>query len=184
MRRMLCIAVAGLTTVLISQTARAGNIGIGARAAYVTDRQTNSSGGMTGVFTRMHDGLLGFEVGVDYRKENLGGGVSSRSWPVTASIAVYPLPQIYGMAGLGWYNTTLRVPNGSQYSDHTETKMGYQLGAGVELAMLPSVRLIADGRYHFINYNFSDIPSEIGHRKADYFSLSAGIAIFLPPFSR
>ena len=184
MKKTLWLVLAGLLSVLICQPARAGTIGIGMRAAYVTDRQTDASSGMTGLFTRIHDGVLGLEAAVDYRRENLGSGISRRTWPVTASLAIYPLPEIYALAGLGWYNTTLDLPKGSQYSDRTKTRLGYHLGAGVELAVLPSLRLIADGRYHFVDYKFRDIPSEIGHRRADFFSLNAGVAIFLPPFSR
>lgn len=106
-------------------------------------------------------------------------GANVKTWPVTASLLVYPIPANYGLAGLGWYNATLEMPESMSIADKTNTRLGYHLGAGVELPVTPGLKVAGEFRNIFLDYEFEDIPGEIGKRKADSFTLGAAVLIFL-----
>ncbi len=178
---LLVVLLTEMTTVVVPSDAWAQNagLGIGAHYSWVRNQETEESTGMLGAMARLRGKFVGVEGAVDYKNEDLGGDVELKSWPVTASLMVYPIPVAYAMAGLGWYNSTLDFPDGSLFEDQTDTQLGYHLGAGVELPMAQSLSLTGDFRYHFVDYEFDDIPSSIGNVDADAFSLNGGVIIYL-----
>jgi len=178
MSRSTSILLVGLLTVLMSVPASAG-LGVGARYSFVRNSDTRDNSSMTGVFTRIRGDLLGLEGAIDYRDDNLGNDVVQRTWPVSASLMVYPLSGLYALAGLGWYHTSIDFPANSGYSDRTSSKLGYHLGAGLEMGLVPRVKLTGDLRYLFLDYKFKDIPSSIGKTNANAYSLNAGVIIYL-----
>jgi len=185
MSRINHILLVGLLTVPITisatyvANAQSAGFGIGAHYSWVRNQESEESTDMFGLMARMRGEVLGVEGAIDYRNEDLGGNVEMKTWPVTVSLMVHPIPIVYGMAGLGWYNSTLDFPDGSLFEDQTDTQLGYHLGAGVELPMSPNVRLTGDFRYHFVDYEFDEIPSSIGNADADALSLSGGIIFYL-----
>jgi opacity protein-like surface antigen len=178
---LLAVLLTAMTTIVISHDAWAQNsgLGIGAHYSWVRNQDTDESTGMLGAMARLRGDFVGVEGAVDYRNEDLGGDVEMKTWPVTASLMIYPIPVVYGLAGLGWYNSTLDFPDGSLFEDQTDTQLGYHLGAGLELPMATNLRLTGDFRYHFVDYEFDDIPSSIGNVDADAFSLNGGVIIYL-----
>jgi opacity protein-like surface antigen len=176
--------LAGLLTLLAAHTVHAqspsphSGVGLGAHYSWVRNQETEESANMFGAMVRLRGQVLGVEGAVDYRNEDLGGNVELKSWPVSASLMVFPIPYAYGLAGLGWYNTTLDFPDGSLFEDQTDTQLGYHLGAGVELPVSNSVGLTGDFRYHFVDYEFDEIPDSFGN-KADALSLNGGMIIYL-----
>ncbi|MCX5753042.1 MAG: outer membrane beta-barrel protein, partial [Candidatus Krumholzibacteria bacterium] len=99
-----------------------------------------------------------------------------RSWPVMVTGLIYPLPMIYGAMGFGWYNTTFdydqnRLP---LLKDETAQKVGWHFGGGVELPVGTKVKLTADIRYVFLNYDFKEIPGH-GDMSSNFYVLTAGL---------
>ncbi len=185
MSRTYSISVVGLLMVACLFGAKStvaadiGGLGIGAHYSWVRNQDTDENTGMVGAMARLRGNIIGIEGAVDYRNEDLGGDVEMKSWPVTASLMIYPIPVVYALGGLGWYNSTLDFPDGSLFEDQTDTQLGYHLGAGVELPVATNLRLTGDFRYHFVDYEFDDIPSTIGNVDADAFSLNGGVIIYL-----
>jgi opacity protein-like surface antigen len=152
--------------------------GLGGRYANVRNRDTDETSHMGGVFARLRGQYVGLEGGVDYKNSDLSNNVDLKTWPVTASVMVFPLRSIYGLAGLGWYNSTLDFPSESTFDDQTDTKLGYHFGAGVELPLDQSVRLTGDVRWQFVDYEFDQIPDTIGKVEEDNLTLNAGILFY------
>lgn len=182
-----CLALAltlGAVPVLAAGPAQAFSgeaegLGLGGRYAYVRNRDTDESTSMGGVLARLRGQHFGLEAAVDYRSEEIGNDVELKSWPVTASILVYPVRHVYGLAGLGWYNTTIDFPDDSSFDNETDSKLGYHVGAGAEVPLAPSVSITGDARWSFIDYDFDEIPSSIGEVGADTFALNAGLLFYL-----
>lgn len=163
----------------IADRALAGGLGIGVRYALVHMQSSDDNTGMAGAFVRLGDGLIGLEGAVDHRTDEFAGGTDVRTWPITASLILRPLPIVFAAAGLGWYNTTVDYA-GDALDDQTETNMGYQFGAGVQLPLVPMLSLVGDARYHFVDYDFDAVPSEFDFNDADYLSLHGGLLLSLP----
>lgn len=168
-----------LLMVFAAHRALAGGLGIGARYALVHMHSSDDNVGMPGAFVRLGDGLLGLEGTVDYRTEALTGGTKVKTWPITASVLLHPLPIVFAAAGLGWYNTTVDYPTG-MLEDQTESTLGYQFGGGLQLPLAPTLNFVADARYNFIDYDFNSVPSDFNFNDADYLSLHGGLLLSLP----
>jgi opacity protein-like surface antigen len=159
-------------------TAYSSGLGIGGHYSRVTNMDTDNGSDMFGGMVRLRGGVLGVEGAIDYRKDDLGAGVDLKTWPVTASLMIYPVPVVYGLAGLGWYNSTLDFPPSFGIEDETDTQLGYHVGAGLELPMAPAFALTGDVRWQFVDYDFEDIPGSIGN-DADSWSWNAGFLFYL-----
>jgi opacity protein-like surface antigen len=173
-----CLAM-GIAVLLWSSIANAGGLGFGGRYSWVRNTDTHKGTSMVGVLARLRGGAVGAEAAIDYRKDDQGGGASIKTWPVTATLLIYPLPSIYGLAGLGWYNATMEYDGIGGKVKETNTQTGYHLGAGIELPVTEGMKLAGEFRYIFLKYKFEDIPGEVGKRKADSFSLSAAAIFYL-----
>lgn len=159
----------------VPATAEAG-FGIGGRFSYLRNQGIEDNSTMLGIMARFRTQFLGLEAAIDTRNEELNDGSELRSRPVTASLMIYPLPMVYGLAGLGLYHSTLEVADGSE---DTETTLGYHYGLGAEMPLVPLVKLTADLRYHFLDYEFEDIGPSLGKVDADSWAISAGVILYL-----
>lgn len=176
------IIVTGLLIALVTTgaaNAQSSGLGIGGHYSWVRNQDTEESTNMLGAMARLRGEVVGVEGAIDYRNEDIGGGTDLKTWPVTASLMIYPVPVVYALGGIGWYNTTIDFPAGSLFEDQTDSQLGYHVGAGVELPVATTLSLTGDFRYHFVNYEFDEIPESIGNVDADALSLNAGIILYL-----
>ncbi|MGH8015964.1 MAG: outer membrane protein [Candidatus Zixiibacteriota bacterium] len=123
---------------------------------------------------------LGAEGSISYRQEDYeSGAVTVKSWPVTASGLIYPLPVIYGAVGGGWYNTTFDFNesyNMAGFDDRTEQEFGWHMGAGLEIPLTPKTKLFGDVRWVFLEYQLENLPTAVVEDvNADFYSINAGI---------
>ena len=123
---------------------------------------------------------LGAEGNISYRQEDFAANsFTSKSWPVTVTGLLYPLPFLYGGVGAGWYNTTFDfddATNNAGFEDRTEQEFGWHLAVGLELPASPSIALFGDVRYVFLDYNLKDVPSAVlNDVNADFYSINAGL---------
>jgi opacity protein-like surface antigen len=189
-RSSLIVALGGIM-LLVASAAMAQNgdydddgdkkrgLGFGGRYAYVTNESTDEGSHMGGVMGRLRGGALGLEAGVDYRSEDHGADVKVKSWPITLNAMVYPFSMLYGLAGVGWYKTTIDYPSELGLDNETSDDFGYQLGAGVEYPVANAVSLTGDVRWMFVDHEFSELPDAIGDIEADSWSLNAGMLFYL-----
>lgn len=185
-RTLVCGVVTIAIAIGVTNAATATNEGaadhglaLGARYAHVTNRRTDEGAHMGGVVARARSEFLGLEGAIDYRSERLNSSTDLRTWPVTASVLLYPVRNFYGLAGLGWYNSTLDFESDLPYEDRTETEVGYHLGLGFEAPLSANARLTGDVRYQFIDYAFEEIPESLGEVDADAFALNLGVLFYL-----
>ena len=155
-----------------------GGLGVGGRYSWVSNLDNDESTNMGGAFARAKLPFIGLEGAIDYRNDDLAGDVDLKTWPVTATVLLSPLPMVYGLAGLGWYHTTLDFPSGSPFEDQTDTKLGYHAGVGVEVPPASPLRFIGEARWLFVDHEFEDIPETIGNVDANSFALSVGVALY------
>jgi len=179
MKRMHTILLTGFLIIVATTPAIANGPGLGIHYSSVLNQNTDERTDMLGAQLRLRGRYAGLEGSIDYRNDELGGNVELKSWPVSASLLIYPIPPVYALAGLGWYNSTIDFPDASLYDDATTTELGYHLGAGLEVPVSQALSLTGDFRYLFIDYEFDEIPSSVGKVNSDSFTLNAGLLFYL-----
>jgi opacity protein-like surface antigen len=123
--------------------------------------------------------ILKSEIGVAYRSESrFDDKLKIRTWPVTASLWVTPLPSLYAGAGVGWYHVTYdyaqdRIP--VPVEDETKQEFGVHLGGGLIAPLGPSVGLDLHGRYVMMRDQQSRLVPETFD--PDFWTTSLGLAI-------
>ena len=104
-------------SILSMATSSSAFFGIGPKVGYFKTKDADKGEFMGGAALRLKFGSLGIEGSIDYRQEKYGeDDITVRSWPVSATGLLYPLPILYALAGMGWYNTTF---------DYDQTKSTY-----------------------------------------------------------
>lgn len=158
-----------------------GNIGIGPQLGYQRAGDADAGKFMYGAFFRAKlSSAFGVEGSINYRQEEYADGkVTVRSWPVLVSALIYPFPMFYGIAGGGWYNTTFDFDPGfdqQDLADKSTNNFGWHLGAGAEVPIGESVRLIGDVKYVFMDYDwedFNDVP--LKDYNSNFYVISIGL---------
>jgi opacity protein-like surface antigen len=119
--------------------------------------------------------LLSTEVGVAYRTESrYGGNLAVRSWPVTASLYLTPVPSLYAGAGVGWYQTTFDYSSQIPLADQTSQQFGVHVGGGVQVPLASALAVDLGGRYVMMRDQSSHLVPE--HFNPDFWMLSLGLA--------
>ncbi len=171
--------VAGVLLILSSSSFSLGLIGVGPKVGYFKTADADNGQLMVGALARLKLGGIGVEGSVDYRQEKYADKeITVRTWPVSATALIYPLSFVYGLAGMGWYNTTIDYDQESllfkNIKDETKQKLGWHFGAGVELPFGFGKTLTADIRYHFIDYDFSAFPGS-KDLKSNFYSINVAL---------
>ncbi len=156
------------------------HFGVGPRYTFVRNPDTDESSHMGGGFARLRSQYVGLEGAVDYHQEDLPFGVDLKTWPISTSLLIYPIPVVYGLAGVAWYNTTIDYPEEAEFlvDDETDSQLGYHFGVGVEFPISNKVRLTSDVRWLFVDYEFEEIPESVGEVDNDLFTWNAGLVIY------
>lgn len=120
--------------------------------------------------------LLKSEIGVAYRSEKpLGNDLEVRTWPVTASLWLNPLPTVYAGGGVGWYHTTYDYNQTAlpAVQDVTHQDFGVHLGGGLEIPLGPAA-VDLNGRYVFLKKQDSALPPY--QYDPDFWTTTLGVA--------
>jgi len=115
------------------------------------------------------------EIAVGYRNdERYDGQLNVRSWPVTASLYLAPVPVLYGGAGVGWYQTSFDYKtNTPLLQDETKQLFGVHVGGGMQVPMGPAA-LDLNGRYVMLQDQQSKlVPEEFN---PDFWTMALGLA--------
>ncbi len=177
-----------LAALVLPGWADAGILGLGGHGGYFKVAEEGEKNFYAGAHARLRLPLLfTLEGALDYRPSDsrtADGAVPDTeldvtTYPITVSALVYPLPLIYVLAGVGWYNTTIefRDPGVTTGPDsETNDNFGSHLGAGVELPVGGGKSLSADARYVFLDYDVTGL--DLGRLKeldADCFAFQVGL---------
>jgi len=120
--------------------------------------------------------LLKGEIAVAYRSESrYDDQLTVRSWPVTASLYLTPVPALYGGAGVGWYQTTFDYADNSPLlRDETKQLFGVHVGGGMQVPVAVAA-LDLNGRYVMLRDQESRLVPE--QFDPDFWTLSLGLAL-------
>jgi opacity protein-like surface antigen len=120
--------------------------------------------------------LLSTEIGIAYRTESrFDGNLAVRSWPVTASLYLTPVPALYAGAGVGWYQTTFDYSSHVPLADQTSQQFGVHLGGGLQVPLASALAVDLGGRYVMMRDQSSHLLPE--KFNPDFWMLSLGLAL-------
>ena len=113
------------------------------------------------------------EIGVAYRQDKFNDGdITVKSWPVTASLWLAPIPAIYAGGGVGWYQSSVDYSDNLPFSNFTTQKIGLHVGGGFTIPVTPAVGLDLNSKYVFLEKeNRNDLSFDASH-----WTTSAGLA--------
>jgi opacity protein-like surface antigen len=176
------VSIAIIIIVFYSGILCAQGIGAGPTIGYQKATDADAGNLMFGAAIRLKlPSAMGVEGSINYRQEKYGDGlVTVKSYPVMASVLYYPLLNIYGMLGAGWYNTTYKFDRDllPGVNNKTEQKFGWHLGAGIEVPFPMSPTFTGSIRYVFIDYNIDKLI-DIRDVRSNFFIINIGLLIGL-----
>jgi opacity protein-like surface antigen len=152
-------------------------VSIGAQVGFQKAADADNGNLMYGALVRVKlTNAVGFEGSINYRQEEYDNNeIKVSNWPVHISGLFYPVEDLYGVVGVGWYNTSIKYSGSlSGVADKTSQKFGWHFGAGLDIPLSEKAYLFGDFRYVFLNYNFTDVPSG-GEISSDFFMINAGL---------
>jgi opacity protein-like surface antigen len=181
--RAIFIALLATTTVALTQPAFA-QIGIGARVGALQSEDADDPSAYGGAQLRWRLGpVLGLEASIDYRREEFDNGATEiRSYPILASVLLYPFPlgplQPYAIGGVGWYFSRIEIKDGP----HDETRrFGAHVGAGLDLPIAPKVVLNGDIRWIFYDVDSKEIrDQQLKEPNTNGWLATVGLTVYLP----
>jgi opacity protein-like surface antigen len=174
----LTLLIMGLTASIVTQ-ANAQNISLGPQIGYFKAMDADKGNIMGGAICRIKlTPVIGAEASINYRQEKYANdALTIRSWPVMVTGLIYPLPIVYGAIGAGWYNTTFDYNQNKlllkAFKDQTKQEFGWHFGGGAEFPVASNLKLTADIRYVFLNYNFKEIPGS-GNLNSNFYIITVG----------
>lgn len=175
MKRMTFLLAALLCVAMAAPSPSEGGIGIGVRGGMLVDDQdTRSIGG----FVRLRSGFFGLEAAWDrWNVETLGGADIDTS-PLTFGLMAYPLPWVYAIGGLGLYDDSIGDPGPESFFDEDDD-VGWQLGGGVEIPVLPIVSVTGDVRWTFLDREVNEFGG-LSLDDSNWVAAYVGAAFMLP----
>jgi len=119
------------------------------------------------------------EIGVAYRSESrFNEQLTVRTWPITASLWLQPIPALYAGGGVGWYQITNDYDQSKiafPVQDNTHSEFGIHLGGGLRVPLAPAAAVDLNGRYVMMREQESPlIPEKFN---PDFWTTSLGLAI-------
>jgi hypothetical protein len=143
-----------------------------------TDTGAKDAQAFGGLAVRVPVGsVIKLEGSIAYRQDTYGGGaLRVRQWPTTASVWLSPVRSVYLGGGVGWYHTTLLLPDELHIANTTTDKAGVHIGGGIDVPVAPRLSLDLNGRYVFMTKDKAsfDVPTTFN---PDYWNMSLGMAI-------
>lgn len=120
--------------------------------------------------------VLKAEIAGSYRsEEHFDGDLKLRMWPITTSLLLAPVPNIYGLAGVGWYQTTFDYADATLLEDETKGEFGVHVGGGLTIPIAPRAGIDLNGRYVMMQDQESKLVPE--KFDPDFWNLSLGLAL-------
>lgn len=189
MRSKVLLAVI-LAALALPGSACAGLFGLGGHAGYFKVKDDGEKQFYGGAHARLNLPLFfSIEGALDYRpttsrtlSEPFSGtdvDVDVTTYPITVSAMAYPVPLVYVLAGVGWYNTTVEFKDSSLTTgplSETSDNFGSHFGAGVEIPAGGSTSLCADVRYVFLDYDVTKLDlGGMDELTANYYSVQVGL---------
>jgi outer membrane protein W len=188
MRKILIIALLLLPTAMLTNEASAQtgmNAYVGPHLGIFKSQDADDASYLVGGTLRLKlIPSLTAEGMISYRQEEFAEeAVTVRTWPVTVTGLIHPLPIVYAGLGAGWYNVTIDYDdsiNDTGIEDETSQEFGWHVAVGAELPLSEKLRVTGDIRYVFLDYDFADVPEAVLEgTDADFYSINIGLLFAL-----
>jgi opacity protein-like surface antigen len=177
-----------LAALVLPGSADAGILALGGHAGYFQVSDNGENNFYAGAHARLRlPLLLALEGSLDYRPSSTrtvgvpspGTDLDVTTYPITVSALVYPMPLIYLLGGVGWYNTTIEFSEAGVTSgpaSETNDNFGSHVGAGLEMSVGGNRSLNAGIRYVFLDYDVTRLDlGGLDTIEADYYSIQVGL---------
>lgn len=169
--------VATLATMLLSAAPAGATVGLGLRAGFLDRQDAQGRPTSGGMFVRAHSGFFGLEAGVDRWTFDRADGADVTTTPVTLGVLLYPVPFAYVLGGGGLYDASITdAPPGL---DGDSSELSWLLGAGLEVPVVPALRLTGDVRYGYVDRERSRL-AELGLDDRSWVVVHVGAMFALP----
>lgn len=178
-RMLLTILLAMAMGIIAVRNARPAEIipSVGITRAVDGDNTVRPYGSL-GFRTSVFAPFLKTEVGVAYHSESrFDDALKTRSWPITASVWLQPVPAFYAGAGVGWYQISNDFDHDvvpATVEDNTTSEFGVHVGGGLRVPIAPAAALDLNGRYVMMQEQEARLVPE--KFDPDFWSMSLGIA--------
>lgn len=174
MQPLRSLVTSAVALALLAAPAQA-TLGFGLRAGLLDRVEEDGRPRSFGGFARAHSGFFGLEVGADRWTFERADGAEVTTTPVTLALLAYPLPFAYVLGGGGLYDASIAEAGGPEAE---ASELGWQIGAGLEVPVLPALRLTGDIRYGYVD---RDRLAQLGLDDHDWVVFHAGAMLALPP---
>lgn len=176
-KKLFALFAAAATAWFMTTNAAAQVLSLGPQIGYQKARDAEDGKLMGGAALRAQlASNFKIEGAINYRQEKFAGGnLTVRSWPVTVTGLIYPLPIVYGSLGAGWHNTRFEYASSNPRIavEDTRQEVGWHFGGGVELPLGKRTKLAGDLRYVFLNYDFDQVPGV--QLDSDFYLFTVGL---------
>jgi len=179
--RFILVSVLIIFSVLPS--AAQSSVSFGPQIGFYKARDADQASGLGGLTlrTKLSDGF-GIEGSINFRKEKYyDGRVDVNSWPVMVTGLFYFVPVVYGAVGAGWYNSNIQyhyppgfLTGSTTVTSETQQEFGWHFGGGAELPVGSSAKFVADIKYVFLDYDFTNFPGS-GGVNSNFYVLTVGL---------
>lgn len=165
MRRAALLLTVWSGLLMLPAAASAQAFGIGPRLSFVRGDLTSDAPAarfIGGTIRMVASGHTVFEVSMDYRAfYNDAKTQRTRETPIQASMLLFPVRGVFSPyvgGGIGIYTQRLEdLGNaGIVVATTQERKMGWHMGAGLELKVAPHASFFADYRFRFVKFGLPD----------------------------
>jgi hypothetical protein len=138
-------------------------VGVGPSYGYSRSGDSDGWNDRIGVGARLRCLRLGAEIEIHYKNEYyLNNLVWVKSWPLTASVLVYPLHFFYAGAGIGSYDLYIDYDQSAAGLEALENESKHRTGlhicAGLEFNMTKTSAAAIEVRYCWIDYRLAPLP--------------------------
>ena len=163
MKRMIAIFLLLVGTAL-AQKEPDSYFAMGPSLGFYATPDTDHWNTVVGVHSRYKFNFVGAELAINYKSEQYNNDIIwVKSWPIRASVLLYPLPWMYAIGGIGYYELYIDYnQNYDQlvdFENESKQQWGAHAGLGVEKTISKTSILVVEMRYSNIDYDFTPFPT-------------------------
>jgi len=181
-KMLLLIGLIAMMAPQVDAQTKTLGISVGPQLGYYKAQDADDGNLMGGLAFRFKSKqIFGFEASINYKHEKYSNNqLAVRSWPIMLTGLVYPVPNIYGEAGVGWYYVTYDYDQNKLplFKDKTTHEFGWHFGAGVEVPVGEKFKVTGDVRYVFLDYEFEEIPGS-DNLNSNFYVITIGLLFAL-----
>lgn len=153
---------------------------LGPGLGFYATPDTDDWNSMVRVSARFRYEMIGGELALNYKSETYNNDVVwVKSWPIQASVVLYPVSWLYVLGGAGYYDLYFDYNQNyvqlAEFENESKQQWAPHVGLGIEKPFSRTSNLVLEARYSRIDYEFRAFP---GSDAIDTHSLSIVATMF------